>query len=191
MTLHRSAKQLFRTDVVTLTRHIYTVAMETSIYHDFALMLQSTTFEPIFKVRIQPSRLLLGTDMYIFLRQNDKNTLVTIDIKSQAFIFGDAFGVYDRYVTNFFDALQRIVQQDQPSIVAVGEFVFINSTNLGSIAVLAPGFILAIFLFLQSSPSMSWLILPFLLGIGVSLLRAMRAVRSQRLFSNSKDLEQQ
>jgi hypothetical protein len=59
----------------------------------------------VFKVKVKPNILLLGTDMTVVLDGNDSSTTVTTTATSQALIMGDVGGFYYRYVRDFLSAL--------------------------------------------------------------------------------------
>ena len=60
---------------------------------------------------VQPNPLLLDTPMRITIEQNSDNTTVSVSTKSQPFIWGDIFGYYNKYITNFLSALEKEIRK--------------------------------------------------------------------------------
>jgi hypothetical protein len=59
-----------------------------------------------FSTRIRPSYLLLPTTMTAELQPTSSGTRVVAETVSQWFILGDVFGYYDRYLREFFNAVE-------------------------------------------------------------------------------------
>jgi hypothetical protein len=58
--------------------------------------------------RIKPMLwpLLLSTEFTVEIEPLDEHCVVRASTKSQLFLLGDAFGFYDGYIRDFFDALE-------------------------------------------------------------------------------------
>ena len=64
----------------------------------------------VFTTTIRPSLLMLSTNMVVTITQTAQGTQVEARTKSQWFILGDVFDYYNKYLTDFFEALRAEVQ---------------------------------------------------------------------------------
>jgi hypothetical protein len=64
----------------------------------------------VFKTNVRPAWWLSGTDMTIQLTASPDGTTVTAGTKSQAYIMGDVFGFYGRYIQSFLSDVRRVLR---------------------------------------------------------------------------------
>ncbi len=64
-----------------------------------------------FLTLVQPNPLLLDTPMRIMVEWNGDDTVVKVSTKSQPFVWGDIFGVYNRYINEFFKMLEEEIKK--------------------------------------------------------------------------------
>jgi len=64
----------------------------------------------LFTTNVKPHWYVLGTNMSINLEDTNTGTLVTVQTKSQFFIYGDVFASYNRLIQGFLRSLNAEVQ---------------------------------------------------------------------------------
>ena len=67
----------------------------------------------IFKTNVKPFRGLLRTNMSVRLQPSFGGTLVLVETKSQWFIVGDVFDMYNRYIRDFLRDLHTELQRQK------------------------------------------------------------------------------
>ena len=108
MTVRRSAAQSYELEVGHVATYVRQVLDTHSIYKRASERVSANGTTIIFYTNVQPDiPLILGTDMYVSLEPTAGHTQVTIKVESQPWIFGDIFGMYDRYISTFFSRLRE------------------------------------------------------------------------------------
>ena len=64
----------------------------------------------VFTTSIRPSLLMLPTKMVVTIEQTAQGTQVDAKTQSQWFILGDVFDYYNKYISDFFEALRAELQ---------------------------------------------------------------------------------
>jgi tyrosine-protein phosphatase YwqE len=112
MTVRRKKEKVFAGNRTELSQSIRKILGRNSSYQNSVEKVKDS----VFKTYVKPNFLMLGTDMFITLRDTDKGTIVTIETQSQMLIQGDIFDYYNRYIDDFFREMER--ELHQPSIVS-------------------------------------------------------------------------
>jgi hypothetical protein len=171
MTVSVTAQQTFQADKARVSSYVRETLDRNPIYKRVYERPDGARFSAIVRPNIP---LILGTDISIRLEEVGDRTTVTATVESQAFIMGDAFGFYERYIREFFTALERIASAEgvRPS----SKLVFKTSNNWVPVvfSVVVLFFLLTLF---GSFQVVSWaglFILAFVVIVLAGLVRLVR-----------------
>ncbi|HYO50289.1 MAG TPA: hypothetical protein VEW94_10605, partial [Chloroflexia bacterium] len=104
----RSAARSYELEVGQVAAYVRQVLDTHSIYKRTTERVSDNGTTRIFYTNVQPDiPLILGTDMYVSLEPTGGQTQVTIKVESQPWIYGDIFGMYERYISTFFSRLSE------------------------------------------------------------------------------------
>ncbi len=176
MTVRQVAEQTFPTDGASASKCVRDVLYGNRIYKRVYERPDGAHFSAI----VQPNiPLVLGTDVTVALEEVGAQTRVIATVESQPAIMGDAFGFYERYVRDFFSALQRAMQTEGAS--ATSEIVFGRSVSWVSVVSVVVPLLLLLFGAVGVFHLFNWLgwllILMFLVIIVPTLARMVRDMR--------------
>jgi len=104
MTVRRQGEASFNVDKSRLVAYTRIILAANSIYKD-----TKRSGDDSFATTVQSGSYLLRTPMTISFEEAGAVTTVKVSITSQAFLIGDKFGYYDRYIHDFLDELKRAV----------------------------------------------------------------------------------
>lgn len=108
MTVRRNALQSYQLDRATLTAQIREIVNSKTLYTKVQEV--TNTNETIFNTTLRPKLpALLSTQLSIIVNGDAKQSVVQISVKSQSFIEGDIFGMYDQYTSDFFSNLRESI----------------------------------------------------------------------------------
>lgn len=145
MGVHRIAQQAFnlnKADTATIVRNIL---HRNPIYKKLCEYNDGTTF----RMTVRPNfPLILGTDMTVTLREVGDSTMVEAHVESQPWIIGDAFGFYDKYIRDFFLALDEEFSSKQLPLSALDKVSFKRATNRGYAVAQGVGLVLLVLVYL-------------------------------------------
>jgi hypothetical protein len=102
MTVRRQGEATFANEKAALVGATRTILAGNPIYKD---TLESA--DGSFTTSVKPSFYLMSTPMTIAFEKVGTAITVKVSTTSQAFLMGDAFGYYDRYIHDFLDELKR------------------------------------------------------------------------------------
>ncbi len=177
MTVRQIGKQTFNVPKGIVTEHTERILRMSRVYRRVHAHNNGVEF----LTNIKPNFLLLGTDMVVALQDVDSSTLVTVTMRSQPFIIGDAFGLYFRYVQGFLAALkQELSSNQQIPIVASAIEYKMESDWIPVVLLLLFEIILFTFTTLLAQSSMVFLVGTLVVAILVASF--VRLFRGGRLF---------
>jgi len=104
MTVKRQGEASFSIDKARLVAYTRTILATNPIYKD-----TKEGEDGSFTTNVKPGFYLLSTPMTISFEEAGVATTVKVSTTSQAFLIGDKFGYYDRYIKDFLDGLKRAV----------------------------------------------------------------------------------
>jgi len=104
MTVRRQGEATFNTDRANLVGCTRTILASNPIYKN-----TKETAEGGFITSIKPNFYLASTPMTISFEEAGVNTTVKVSTTSEAFIIGDRWGYYNRYIRDFLEELKRAV----------------------------------------------------------------------------------
>lgn len=101
MTVQRQAQLLVSRDAHHVSQLLRDILASNAIYKH----VREEDGGTVFVTTIKPHWWLLGTTMIIMLSPHDSDTMVKAQIISQPWIVGDAFGFYERYLSELLGAV--------------------------------------------------------------------------------------
>jgi hypothetical protein len=104
MTVKRQGEATFSADRAILVAHTRAILAANPIYKN-----TKESSDGSFTASVKPSFYLASTPMTISFEQVGANTTVKVSTTSQAFIIGDRWGYYNRYIKDFLEELKRAV----------------------------------------------------------------------------------
>src|SRR5947207_154716 len=109
MTVRQIGQQTFNADKAHTAAYVRRVLSKNQSYR----RIKESEDGTVFRTNVKPNFLLLGTDMKVDLNQADSGTKITVTVKSQPWMMGDAFGFYERYIRDFFSALRAVIESER------------------------------------------------------------------------------
>jgi hypothetical protein len=106
MAIHRSKVAYFsgaERDVVTAVRKV----LNSSPTYENTLELEGRRR---FQTNVKPNVLFLSTPMSVTIHTVNGEVVVTVETQSQAWVMGDIFDMYNRYINNFLRELNVAVR---------------------------------------------------------------------------------
>ncbi|MEP6774134.1 MAG: hypothetical protein ABJA50_00950 [Chloroflexota bacterium] len=126
MTVRVAAEQPFRLNKADMASYAQDVLSHDPLYKRVSEGNNGTYFSAV----VQPNvPLMLGTDMTVTLDESDGITKVQVSTLSQPLIMGDVFGMYNRYMTEFFRKLNNAVKAERHTNLALNEIYFSKTTS--------------------------------------------------------------
>lgn len=184
MTVREQAEQTFNIEPRVLAAHVRYVLTQNKEYRSQTENADQTVFTTNVKPFIPGiDWLLLGTRMTISIHSNAQTTRMIVSTKSQPFIVGDAAGMYERYVRDFFAKLQLSLEQvEVPTATGSKPVIFKKSNNWWSVLVLCLITLVASVILIQVAIRQGPI---FLVGISlfvllISLTALIQAIRGLR-----------
>jgi len=111
MTVRREQSEVFHASTVEVGEAVRSVLASGRPSYKYHHTVE-TNDHLIFKTEVRPSwwPLLAATELSIRLTPSDSHTKVIIDTRSQSFIFGDVFDIYNGYIRDFLGAIRSRVE---------------------------------------------------------------------------------
>jgi hypothetical protein len=104
MTVRRQGEATFSVDKAVLVEYARTILAGNPIYKN-----TKESGDGSFITAVKPSFFLASTPMAIAFEEVGANTTVKVSTTSEAFIIGDRWGMYNRYIQDFLEELKRAV----------------------------------------------------------------------------------
>ena len=104
MTVRRQGEATFSTDRAILVEYTRNILAANPIYKN-----TEEAGDGSFTTSVKPGFSLASTPMTISFEEVGANTTVKVGTTSPAFIIGDRWGHYNRYIQDFLEDLKRVV----------------------------------------------------------------------------------
>lgn len=105
MTVKRQGEATFSVDKARLVEHTRAILAGNPIYKNTREGVDGRII-----TGVKPGFFLASTPMTISFEQVGENTTVKVSTTSEAFIIGDRWGYYNRYIRDFLEELKRVVR---------------------------------------------------------------------------------
>jgi hypothetical protein len=105
MTVRRQGEATFASDKAMLVAATRSILAANPIYKN-----TKENADGSFITSVKPNFYLASTPMAISFEEVGANTTIRVSTTSPAFIIGDRWGYYNRYIQDFLSELKRVVQ---------------------------------------------------------------------------------